>query len=74
SRRETGEIAAVLQGSLSGEVVPIELLSLRKILPTESTCLEKPCKFEDFPYGKDISLCSFQALRSDKIFLLRDKS
>ncbi|CAH8772070.1 hypothetical protein [Paenibacillus dendritiformis] len=26
SRRETGEIAAVLQDSLSGEVVPIELL------------------------------------------------
>ncbi|WCF10116.1 hypothetical protein NDS46_09815 [Paenibacillus thiaminolyticus] len=26
SRRETGEIAAVLQASLSGEVVPIELL------------------------------------------------
>ncbi|MCY9644384.1 hypothetical protein, partial [Paenibacillus thiaminolyticus] len=74
SRRETGEIAAVSQDSLSGEVVPTELLYWCRILPTESTCLEKPCSFEDFAYRIDISLCSFQALRSDKIFLLRDKS
>ncbi|CAH8243074.1 hypothetical protein WJ0W_000283 [Paenibacillus melissococcoides] len=35
SRSETGEIAAVLQDSLSGEVVPIELLYLRRILLAE---------------------------------------
>ncbi|MCY9612972.1 hypothetical protein M5W90_09125, partial [Paenibacillus thiaminolyticus] len=67
SRRETGEIAAVLQDSRSGEVVPIELLYLCRILPTESTCLEKPCSFEDFAYRIDISLCSFQALRSERL-------
>ena len=32
SRRETGEIAAVVQDSLSGKVVPLELLYLRRIL------------------------------------------
>ncbi|CAH8245226.1 hypothetical protein WJ0W_002457 [Paenibacillus melissococcoides] len=35
SRRETGEIAAVLQDSLSAEVVPIELLYLSRILLPE---------------------------------------
>ncbi|PZM67522.1 hypothetical protein, partial [Paenibacillus dendritiformis] len=59
SRRETGEIAAVLQDSFSGEFVPIELLYLGRILPTESTCLEKPCSFEDFAYWKDIFIVQF---------------
>ncbi|WCR28499.1 hypothetical protein L3476_07085 [Paenibacillus thiaminolyticus] len=35
SRSETGEIAAVLQDSLSGQVVHIELLYLRRISLTE---------------------------------------
>ena len=35
SRSETGEIPAGLQDSLSGEVVHIELLYLRRISPTE---------------------------------------
>ncbi|MCY9743847.1 hypothetical protein M5W88_28230, partial [Paenibacillus thiaminolyticus] len=35
SRRETGEIPAVLQDSLSGKVVHIELLYLRRISLTE---------------------------------------
>ncbi|BFH71279.1 hypothetical protein J27TS7_33700 [Paenibacillus dendritiformis] len=41
SRSQTGEIAAVLQDSLLAEAVPIELLYLRRILLTESTCLKK---------------------------------
>ncbi|WP_220084747.1 hypothetical protein, partial [Paenibacillus dendritiformis] len=45
SRSETGEIPAVLQDSLSGEVVPIELLYLRRISLTEYACLEKSCSF-----------------------------
>ncbi|WP_217277195.1 hypothetical protein, partial [Paenibacillus dendritiformis] len=48
SRRETCEIAAVLQDSLSGEVVPTVLLYLCRILPAESTCFEKPSRYEDF--------------------------
>ncbi|WP_293656675.1 hypothetical protein [uncultured Paenibacillus sp.] len=35
SRSETGEIGTVLQDSLSGEAVPIELLYLRRILLAE---------------------------------------
>ncbi|BFH71648.1 hypothetical protein [Paenibacillus dendritiformis] len=35
SRSETGEIPAVLQDSLSGKVVPIEMLHLRSISLTE---------------------------------------
>ncbi|CAH8767999.1 hypothetical protein [Paenibacillus dendritiformis] len=35
SRRETGEIASVLQDSLSGEVVPIELLYAGFCLPNQ---------------------------------------
>ncbi|BFH69000.1 hypothetical protein J27TS7_06980 [Paenibacillus dendritiformis] len=35
SRGETGEFAAVLQDSLSDEVVPTELLYLCRILPTD---------------------------------------
>ncbi|MGG3839317.1 hypothetical protein ABEV00_20155 [Paenibacillus thiaminolyticus] len=35
SRSEAGEIAALLQDSPSGEVVPIELLYLRRILLAE---------------------------------------
>ncbi|MCY9616408.1 hypothetical protein M5W90_26885, partial [Paenibacillus thiaminolyticus] len=34
SRSETGEIPAVLQDSLSGELIHIELLYLRRISPT----------------------------------------
>ncbi|WCR28337.1 hypothetical protein L3476_06220 [Paenibacillus thiaminolyticus] len=45
SRRGTGEIAAVLQDSLSGEVVHIKLLYLRRISPTGQTCLGKWCSF-----------------------------
>ena len=48
NRRETSEIAAVLQDSLSGKVVPIELLYLRRISLAESTCLEKSCSSERF--------------------------
>ncbi|WP_146259636.1 hypothetical protein [Paenibacillus dendritiformis] len=68
SGRETGEIAAVLQDSPSGEVVPTELLYFCRILPAESTCLEKPCRLEDFAYRIDISFCSFQALDQNKFF------
>ncbi|MCY9652415.1 hypothetical protein, partial [Paenibacillus thiaminolyticus] len=39
SRRETGEIAAVLQDSLSGEVVPTELLYWCRILPLNQRVL-----------------------------------
>ncbi|MBG9794226.1 hypothetical protein ABD76_17660 [Paenibacillus dendritiformis] len=46
SRSETGEIAAVLQDPLFAEVVPIELLYLRRILLTESTCLKKSCSLQ----------------------------
>ncbi|WCF06296.1 hypothetical protein NDS46_18245 [Paenibacillus thiaminolyticus] len=60
SRRETGEIAAVSQDSLSGEVVPIELLYFCRILPTESTCLEKPCSFEDFAFWTFSTACVLQ--------------
>lgn len=68
SRSETGEIAAVLQDSLSGEFVPIELLYLSRILLTEYACLEKSCSLADFAYRIDVSreflgkLCSFQAV------------
>ncbi|TDL48536.1 hypothetical protein E2R60_26955 [Paenibacillus dendritiformis] len=48
SRSETGEIPAVLQDSLSGKVVHIELLYLRRISLTEEACLEKSCRFADF--------------------------
>ncbi|WCF06770.1 hypothetical protein NDS46_20805 [Paenibacillus thiaminolyticus] len=55
SRRETGEIAAVLQDSLSGKVVHIELLYWRRISLTESACLEKACSFVDFTYRIGVS-------------------
>ncbi|WP_220084723.1 hypothetical protein, partial [Paenibacillus dendritiformis] len=41
SRSETGEIPAVVQDSLSGEVVPIELLYLRRILLAEQALSNK---------------------------------
>ncbi|WP_293654839.1 hypothetical protein [uncultured Paenibacillus sp.] len=48
SRRETGEIAAVLQDSLSAEVVHIKLLYYRRILLTEYACQEKTCSCADW--------------------------
>ncbi|WP_293657631.1 hypothetical protein, partial [uncultured Paenibacillus sp.] len=48
SRSETGEIPVILQDSLSGKVVPIELLYLGRISLTESACLEKSWSFADF--------------------------
>ncbi|WCF09150.1 hypothetical protein NDS46_04380 [Paenibacillus thiaminolyticus] len=43
SRSETGEIPAVLQDSLSGQVVHTELLYFRRISPAGQTCLGKWC-------------------------------
>ena len=42
SGRETGEIPAVLQDSLSGEVVHIELLYFRSISPTDRRVWTNP--------------------------------
>ncbi|WP_213468123.1 hypothetical protein [Paenibacillus dendritiformis] len=46
SRCETGEIPVILQDSLSGKVVPIELLYLCRISLTESACPRKWRRFQ----------------------------
>ncbi|MGG3836861.1 hypothetical protein ABEV00_07500, partial [Paenibacillus thiaminolyticus] len=55
SRSKTGEIPAVLQDSLSGKVIHIELLYLHRISLTESACLEKSCSIADFAYRIGVS-------------------
>ncbi|CAH8247062.1 hypothetical protein WJ0W_004296 [Paenibacillus melissococcoides] len=69
SRRETSEIAAVVQDSFSAAVVPIELLYFCRIVLTESACLEISCSsYADFTCRIDVSrvfpgkLYSFQAV------------
>ncbi|WP_210429453.1 hypothetical protein, partial [Paenibacillus dendritiformis] len=54
SRRETSEIAAIVQDSFSAEVVPIELLYFCRIVLTESACLEKSYSFSDCAYRTDL--------------------
>ncbi|CAH8244492.1 hypothetical protein WJ0W_001727 [Paenibacillus melissococcoides] len=84
SRSETGEIAAVLQDSLSTEVVHIELLYLSRLLLTESACLKKSCGFQAvgtpfFTKGWRLSIYRIKTWHSDQsvlnpFFLLRDES
>ncbi|WP_293657333.1 hypothetical protein, partial [uncultured Paenibacillus sp.] len=55
SRSETGEIPVILQDSLSGIVVHIELLYLCRISLTESACLEKSWSLADFACRMGVS-------------------
>ncbi|WP_293655048.1 hypothetical protein, partial [uncultured Paenibacillus sp.] len=62
NRSETGEIPVILQDSLSGIVVPIELLYFCRISLTESACLEKSWSLRIWPAGWAClgKWCSFQ--------------
>ncbi len=55
NRSETGEIPVILQDSLSGIVVHIELLYFCRISLTESACLEKSWSFADFACRMGVS-------------------
>ncbi|WP_293657206.1 hypothetical protein, partial [uncultured Paenibacillus sp.] len=55
SRSETGEIPVILQDSVSGKVVHIELLYFCRISLTESACLEKSWSFADFACRMGVS-------------------
>ncbi|WP_213470726.1 hypothetical protein, partial [Paenibacillus dendritiformis] len=55
SRSETGEIPVILQDSLSGIVVHIELLYLCRISLTEEERLEKSWSFADFDCRMGVS-------------------
>jgi len=62
NRSETGEIPVILQDSLSGIVVHIELLYFCRISLTESACLEKSWSLRISPAGWAClgKWCSFQ--------------
>ncbi|WP_213469238.1 hypothetical protein [Paenibacillus dendritiformis] len=55
NRSETGEIPVILQDSLSGIVVHIELLYFCRISLTESACLEKSWSLQDFACRMGVS-------------------
>ncbi|CAH8771483.1 hypothetical protein [Paenibacillus dendritiformis] len=55
SRSDTREIPAVLQDSLSGKVVHIEIAVFAQDFAYRIECLEKSCSFADFAYRIDVS-------------------